>query len=111
MSNCNCCCTHTLKYCNQDICDEIDFDIKAQVDGTHKLITYFLGKKVTILKDFSIGDNLIFPLSGLNENYEYTVELFDPNNAKVLIRKDDTDYDCFNFSTTINMTINYVMES
>lgn len=109
--SCKCCCTNTFKYCDQDICGEMDFDIKAQVGGTHKLITFFIGKKITILKDFEVGENIIFSLDGFNENFEYTVELIDPNDAKILIRKDEVDYDCFKFSTVINTTVNYVVES
>lgn len=109
--NCNCCCTKTLNYCNQNVCGEIDFDIKAQVDGVHRLQTEFLGKMIVIEKEFSIGDNLIFPLDTFNENFQYTVELYDPNDARILVRKDEIDYDCLKFRTMIMETVNLVVES
>lgn len=101
--NCNCCCTHTLDFCEQDVCDLIDFDITAQVTGIHKLITFFLGRMITIQEQFDAGDKIKFPLDGLNENFQYTAELFDPAGTKILIRKNDVDYDCFKFKTVINV--------
>lgn len=106
--NCQCCCTNTLKYCEQDVCSEIDFDIKAQVPGTHKLITHFLNIRLIIEAEFAVNEQVIFPLDGLNENYEYTVELYDPLGAKILIRKDSVDYDCFKFKTVLQKTLSLV---
>ncbi len=105
MSNCACCCTNTLNFCEQDVCGSIDFDIKAQVNGVHKLVTYFLATKITMSKTFAVDDEISFDLDGLNEGYEYTAELFDPEGTKILIRKSGVDYDCFKFRTTINVTI------
>jgi hypothetical protein len=103
--SCNCCCINVLNFCKQSICGEIDFDVKAQVAGVHKLVTYFLNNQITITAEFEIDDNLVFDLDGLNENHKYTVELYDPNGARIKIRKDDVDYDCFKFQTVINKTI------
>lgn len=103
--SCNCCCTKTLYFCKQDICGEIDFDIKALVPGEHQLVTYFLNNRVTIKAEFEVGDEIVFPLDGLNENYQYTVELYDPNGSRINIRKDDIDYDCFKFQTVINVAV------
>ena len=111
--SCNCCCTNTLNFCEQNVCGEIDFDIKAQISGVHNLVTYYLGMKLTISETFSVDDNIIFPLDKLNENFQYTVQLYDPNGAKIIIRKDNIDYDCFKFMTVINFTLTTadVMES
>lgn len=109
--SCGCCCTNTLNFCNSPVCGDVDFDVLAQVAGTHKLITEFLGIQITIENEFGIGDKITFPTDQLNENFQYTVELFDPNGAKILIRKNDIDYDCFKFRTIINKTINAVAES
>jgi len=108
--SCNCC-TNTLNYCDQNVCGEIDFDILAQVPGIHTLTTFFLNKKITIEKEFSVDELIIFPLDTLNENYEYKVELFDPNGDKIIIRKSDIDYDCFKFYTSINVTVAVEIES
>jgi hypothetical protein len=105
MSNCSCCCTNTLNFCEQDICGELNLDIKSQVAGMHKLITHFLGKKVTLSKEFDVDEEISFSLDGLNENYEYTAELYDPDGTKILIKKDNVDYDCFKFKTVINVAV------
>lgn len=102
--SCQCCCTKTLNLCSADICgNEINFNILAQSSGVHKMVTDFLGMPITIEKDFLAGDDVIFPIEGLNEDYEYTVQLFDTSNDKIVIRKDEVDYDCFKFKTTINV--------
>lgn len=100
----NCCCTNTLDFCRQGICgDGIDFDILAQVSGVHTLLIDFLGIQISVLASFEVGDKIIFPTNLLNENYQYTGNIFDPNGAKILIRKNDIDYDCFKFLTTISL--------
>lgn len=104
--SCQCLCTNTLKFCNQNICGPgIDFDIKAQILGVHKLITYFLNLQIIIEAEFAVDEQIIFPISELNENYEYTVELFDPLGNKIAIRKNDIDYDCFKFRTIIQKVL------
>lgn len=107
----SCCCTKTYNYCKQNVCGEIDFDVLAQISGTHTLKTEFLGKSITIEKDFIVEDNIVFPLDQLNENFEYTVELYDPEGAKIIIESEGVDYDCFKFRTMINETVNLVTES
>jgi hypothetical protein len=105
MNNCGCCCTNTLNFCDQNICGDIDFDIKAQANGEHTLVTHFLGIQIVIKKSFLDTQEIIFPLEGLNESYEYTVELFDPTGAKIIIRKNAIDYDCFKFKTVLSKSI------
>lgn len=99
--SCNCCCTKVLDFCKQKVCDEIDFDILAQVSGVHKMVTYFLGAQITIEADLAPGDKMVFPINALNESFMYTVELYDPNGVRIQIKKDDVDYDCFRFQTTV----------
>lgn len=106
--NCTCCCTNVLNFCTQNVCGEINFDVKAKMDGVHKLITDFLGVQITISKYFLTDDFLIFPLSLLNENYQYSVNLFDPTSAQIIITKDSIEYDCFKFKTILSMDISDV---
>lgn len=107
--SCNCCCANVLDFCKQDICDEIDFDILALLQGEHKMVTYFLGIKTTISQTFEVGDKIVFPLENLNENFMYTAELYDPEGNRIVIKKDEISYDCFKFRTTINIA--YVLNS
>lgn len=101
----SCCCDKILFFCKQKSCGEIDFDVKAQLEGVHKLVTTFIGVEITIEKSFLPDDKIIFPLDQLNENYTYTCQLFDPEGNKILIRKDDVDYDCFVFETVISYDV------
>lgn len=100
----SCCCVKTLNYCEKDICNgEIDFDVLVQSAGVHKMVVDFLGTQITILADLEVGEFLIFPITDLNEGYEFTANLYEPDGDKIIIRKDDVDYDCFKFKTVVNV--------
>lgn len=101
----NCCCTNTLNFCTQNVCGEIDFDILAINSGVHTMVAEFLGVQVTISKEFLAGEKIIFPLSLLNESYEYTVNIFEPNGSQVVISKAGIEYDCFKFKTILNVAV------
>lgn len=104
-----CCCTNTLKYCDQNICgDGIDFNAQAQMPGVFTMIASFLSAQVVIEQEFTMDEQLIFPIDALNENYEYTVELFDPNGDRIIIQKDSVNYDCFKFKTVLQKVLNAV---
>lgn len=104
--SCSCCCTNTLNFCKQDICGgEIDFDILAQKDGIHKLVLDYLNSSLTIEKLLAVGERIVFPIDSLNEGFEYTAELYDPDGVKIVIRKDDIDYDCVKFNTSLTVPL------
>lgn len=107
----SCCCTNTLDFCKQPVCDSVDFDILAQVAGNHTMKTDYLGMEITVNASFDVGDKIIFPLTDLNEGYQFTAELFDPVGTKILISKEGVNYDCFKFQTVINKVLNPVEES
>jgi hypothetical protein len=100
--SCGCCCTRVLNFCKRDICGgEINFDILVQTAGEHTMRTEFLGSSVKIKKTFEAGEPLVFGITDLNENFFFTVELYDPQGNRVIIRKDGLDYDCFTFQTLL----------
>lgn len=103
--SCPCVCTKVLDYCSQNVCDSIDFGVEATVSGVHKLITDFLGIEIELDQTFEIGDKIIFQIDSLNESYQYTSELFNPDGAQITINKDGIQYDCFKFRTRIHKTI------
>lgn len=70
--------------------------------GVYKLVTSFLGFELVIEQELELNDALIFPIDQLNENYEYTSEILDPNGDKVTITKDTVEYDCFKFRTVLS---------
>ena len=107
----SCCCTNTLDLCKQNVCDSIDMGIGAAIPGTYKLVMYFLGMRISIEKEFIVGQQIIFPLEGLNEEFEFISELYDPIGDKLTKIIDGVEYNCFKFKTVINQSINHVVIS
>lgn len=100
----SCCCTDILEFCSQSVCGSIDFGITAGASGKYKMVGFFLDTQITVVETFTLGDKLIFPLTRLNESYQYTVELYNPTGERIKITKDDIEYDCFRFKTVMNIT-------
>lgn len=101
--SCNCCCSKILKLCKVNACDSIDFGITAQAEGVHKLVLDFLGSLTTLTETFGNGDEIIFPVTDLNENMIFTARLYQPDGKQIIISKDGVEYDCFEFKTIINV--------
>lgn len=101
----SCCCSNTLDFCTQNVCGEIDFDILATNNGVYVMQTEFLGVQVVISKYFLAGDSIIFPLNLLNESYQYTANIFNPNGTQISIPKSGVEYDCFKFKTILNVAV------
>ena len=101
-----CCCVRVLNFCNQNICGNgIEFEATAEIPGVYKMIVSFLNTEFTIEQEVAMSDPLLFPLDQLNENFEFTAEIFDPNGDKVTITKDAVEYDCFKFRTVIRKVL------
>ena len=103
--SCQCQCTNTLDFCDQDVCGEIDFDVLAQVEGDHTLKLDYLQTKITLTQSFQVEEKIIFPVTSLNENFQYTGELYDPNGVKIVISKNGVEYDCIKFNTVVNVSL------
>ena len=102
--SCGCCCTKTLDFCKVDICDnQLDLDLYAQSEGTHLLITYFNYMRIVVSAYFTPGQRMIFPVENLNENFQFTAEVYDPSGNRVVVRKNAIDYDCIRFQTTLSL--------
>ena len=100
-----CRCQKILPLCNVSVCDVIDFGIQAQKEGEHRLVLSYLGIEFTKLASFGVGQQIIFPASGLNENYTYTGTLFEPDGNQIVIQSGEIEYDCFSFQTTLAFAI------
>lgn len=109
--SCKCCCEKTLNLCNQDTCNGVDLGITAQIPGAHKLKVYFLETMVTLEEEFVVGEQVIFPLDNLNENFEFIGELYDPIGNRIAINKNGIEYDCFKFRAMIGVTHSNVVLS
>lgn len=102
-----CCCTNTLGLCDQNVCgDGVEFEATAAMPGVYKMVVQFLNMSFAIEAEFAQDDVLIFPIDQLNENFEYTVEIFDPVGDKVTIAgSGEIEYDCFKFRTILQKTL------
>ncbi len=96
---CNCCNPYFLGCFSH--CGDIKFPTTASISGLHLLYAIFNGTVFIVdAKNFAIGDDLIFSLQNLAENYYFeSVYILDPNDSKVSITIDDTPYNCFSFKT------------
>jgi len=105
--SCGCCCTKTLDLCKVDICSgQLDLDLFAQSEGNHTLVTFFMAVRMVITGYFTAGQRMIFDVSNLNENFQFTAEAYDPTGIKIVIRKSGVDYDCFKFQTALTKNFN-----
>lgn len=82
----------------------IYFAYQVEKKGIYKLQALYLGQ---MLVEFStdtlaIGDDLLFELSGLNEDYTYTFKLLDPDGLVIDLPNSDPQgdsYDCIKVKT------------
>lgn len=102
--SCKCCCTNVLDYCTQNVCNDFDLGVKAQIPGAHKLVLDYMETQVTLEKEFIVDEEISFPLDELNESYQYTCELYDPIGNRILISRNGINYDCFRFRTVMGVT-------
>lgn len=91
--------------CSFPFCNSVEFQTEAAMPGVYKLKVDFLGNTLVIEQEFGLGDQLIFPIDKLNENYEYTSEIIDPLGDKVTITESPYEYDCFKFRTVMSKTL------
>jgi hypothetical protein len=103
--SCPCNCTNTLDFCNQPVCGTINFDVKTQMEGAYTMVIDYLDRQITLTETIETDQDIVFDISVLNENYQFTAELYDPLGAKILIRKDDIEYDCVKFKTVVNVSL------
>lgn len=99
-----CCCVNTLNLCNAPICDVLEFDVVATESGSGGTNIYtlkldFLETQIILKQLQTEGEKVIFNISDLNENFEYTAQLFDSNGSLVSIISGEEIYDCIKFKT------------
>lgn len=105
MYSCNC--TNVFFHKNPfNPCSEsIDFAINAEFPGEYVLNLSFLDTDVQIKKVFEQYEALIFPLKGLNENFEYLAKIFSPQQTEVTKTIGEITYNCFSFKTAFKKTL------
>ncbi len=98
-----CCCVKTLNLCNTSVCGTLELDKVAVMesggDSTYRLVLDFLETEITIEQMQTEGENIFFPVTGLNENFQYTGKVYDGAGQLVEFQDGDQTYDCIKFKT------------
>lgn len=101
----SCCCIRTLNLCKVPVCGtlEINQATESGADGLYSLLLDFLETSVLITGEQTSGENILFDISNLNENYEYTGQIFNSAGEVVPIIEDEIEYNCIKFRTTMRI--------
>lgn len=104
-----CCCVKTLNLCNVPICGTLELD-KAAISESpngliYKLIIDFLETQITISKEQAEGEKISFDISALNENFQFTAQVFDGAGNLVSFEYNGETYDCIKFKTVQSVAV------
>lgn len=94
------CCDNTYKLGCFNHCSTIKF---GTADATKTLtgIFTFAGSSYPLAIPIVTGQQYSIPLSGLNENAEYTLKLYNSDGTIYTITINDVEYDCFSLKTMV----------
>ena len=95
----NCRCTNVFDLGCHKSCDTLEIDVEATHDNV-VVSTKFNGTLVEFNAAQTVGENILIPLSNLNEDYLHTLELY-MNGEQVTYQPEPsgTIYDCFKIKT------------
>jgi hypothetical protein len=83
-------------------CGEIELEQVSEFTGIATLNTFFNGN--TIVQSFPVteGEPVVIPMDGLNENYEYNIQLKDAAGEVITLvfGSPEENYDCFKIKLT-----------
>lgn len=104
-----CCCNNILNLCAKPVCGELEILAPAIVPPSgaaniYTLVLDYLETTVSIVQDQVPGENIRFDISKLNENFQYTGQIFDSEGNLALIGDSPNTYDCIKFKTIINIS-------
>lgn len=97
-----------MNLCNVPICGVLELDVLAIAAESpsaniYKLVLDFLSYQITIEQVQTEGEKVSFGISMLNENFQYTAQVFDSNGDLVTIDDSPNSYDCIKFKTVQNV--------
>lgn len=107
----SCCCLKILNLCAVPVCGILEIDKPATgnsgsgEDNNYTLVLDFLQTQITLTDAQTEGENIHFDVSGLNENFEYSGQIFDSSGDLVSIVIGEDTYDCIKFKTIMNVGI------
>lgn len=108
-----CCCVNILNLCNKPVCGVLTLAKQATGLGSgaesgdlnnYTLVLDYFQTQITITEEQTEGENIHFDISGLNENFQYTGQIYDSAGNLVSITEGEIDYDCIKFKTVINIS-------
>lgn len=104
-----CCCVRTLNLCNAPVCGTLELKQSATasesgVANIYTMVLDYLETAITLTQSQEEGENIKFNISRLNENFQYTAQVFDSNGDPVSIDKDGISYDCIKFKTILQLS-------
>lgn len=109
-----CCCTRVLNLCKVPVCGSLVIEKLAEglpsgpesgALNEYQLKLDFLNTQITLTEVQTEGENIHFDVSVLNENFEYTGQIYDSEGTKVTITIGEDEYDCIKFKTIINVSL------
>lgn len=105
-----CCCLKTLNLCSKSICGSIEFEINVESgesgsNNYYTLVLDYLQTQIR-LRQLQTGEKVTFDISSLNENFEYTGNIYDSAGNLVSITVGEDVYDCVKFKTVQGIGVN-----
>lgn len=105
-----CCCVRVLNLCNVPVCGTLVIRQEATapesgVANIYTLVLDYLDTLIPITGLQTEGENIVFDISNLNENYQYTGQIFDSagNKVNIVLESGGEGYDCIKFRTIISI--------
>lgn len=109
-----CCCVNILNLCDKPVCGVLTIAKAATGLGSgaesgdlnnYTLVLDYFQTQVTLTEEQTEGENIHFDISMLNENFQYTGQIYDSFRNLVTITEGEIDYDCIKFKTVINVSV------
>lgn len=76
---------------------------ESGIGTVYTLVLDYLQTVVSIVQEQVPGENIKFDISTLNENFQYTGQIFDANGNHIDIISDEITYDCIKFKTVLSI--------
>lgn len=108
-----CCCVNILNLCDKPVCGVLT--IAKEATGlpsgaesgdlnNYTLVLDYFQNQIVITEEQTEGENIHFDISGLNENFQYTGQIYDSSGVLVTITEGTIVYDCIKFKTVISIS-------
>lgn len=95
------CCSDPYNFGCFNHCSSISTGVDSDFTGT--LTGHFTWAGITVAQTIDVenGEEIVIPLSGLNEYALFTLTLYDENGDVYPLTIDTTEYTCFKFKTQV----------